>query len=131
VAQSFAEQVALQQRSVETLKASLEALRNKLQQAKAKAKVIIARAQSVRAAKSVRAAASRTTDVGAFEAFERLAERVADGEVEAAAAAELDVDSLEERFLRDEEDAEIEMELQSLKGRLALPGKQGPKAEAG
>jgi phage shock protein A len=131
VAQSFAEQVALQQKSVETLKASLEALRNKLQQAKAKAKVIVARAQSVRASKSVRAAASRTTDVGAFEAFERLAERVADGEVEAAAAAELNVDSLEERFLRDEEDAEIEMELQSLKGRLALPGKQGAKPETG
>ncbi|MFQ6096298.1 MAG: PspA/IM30 family protein [Armatimonadota bacterium] len=130
LARNFAEQVASQQKSVDTLKASLEALRNKLEQAKARAKVIIARAQRAKAAKSVQRAVAKTTDVGAFEAFERLAERVADDEVEAAAVAELDVDSLEERFRRDEEDAEIEFELQSLKARVAPAAKPESNSDA-
>ncbi len=124
--ETFAQQVESQERTVEALKASLDALYVKLDEARARSKLLIARAQRAKAQRAAQVVTAKAADTSAFDEFERLAERVADEELEVAAAAELDVDSLEEQFRKDEEDADVEFELQALKERLA-----GEKGEAG
>ncbi|MFQ6131196.1 MAG: PspA/IM30 family protein [Armatimonadota bacterium] len=125
--ESFAQQVASQERTVATLKASLEALYVKLDEAKARSKVLIARSQRARTQKKVQKMVDRAVDTSAFSEFERLAERVEDEEVEVAAAAELDVDDLERKFAKEEEDADVEFELQELKERLAAGAEGAPE----
>jgi len=125
--QCFAEQVESQERTVEALKASLDALHAKLDEAKARAKLVIARSRRTKVQKKVARTMGKVGDASAFREFERMAERVDDDELTLAAAAELDVDTLEEKFRSEEEDAEIEFELQELRERV---GKEGAPAES-
>jgi phage shock protein A len=129
--ETFTQQVDSQERTVEALKASLEALYVKLDEARARSKLVIARAQRAKATRGAQVVTAKAGDTSAFDEFERLAERVADEELEVAAAAELDVDGLEEKFRKDEEDADVEFELQALKERMAAEqGKAAGESQA-
>ncbi|MGD8240239.1 MAG: PspA/IM30 family protein [Armatimonadota bacterium] len=131
--QCFVEQVESQKRTVEALKASIAALNAKLDEARARAKLVIARSRRTKVQKKVERTMGKVGDTSAFREFERIAERVDDEELTLAAAAELDVDTLEEKFRRDEEDAEIEFELQELRERVTKEGAEaaGETAEGG
>jgi len=124
---SFAQQVESQERTVAALKASLEALYVKLDEARARSKLLIARSQRARTQKRVQKLVERAVDTSAFSEFERLTERVEDEEMEVAAAAELDVDDLERKFAKEKEDADVEFELQALKQRLAGEAQTAPE----
>jgi phage shock protein A len=128
--QCFTEQVESQERTVEALKASLDALHTKLDEARARAKLVIARSRRTKVQKKVARVAGKVGSASAFREFERLAERVDDEELTVAAEAELDVDTLEDKFRRDEEDAEVDFELQELRERLAKEGAEAVKPEA-
>jgi len=129
--QCFAEQVESQKKTVEALKASLDALHMKLDEARARAKLVIARSRRTKVQKKVARVVGKVGDTSAFREFERIAERVDDDELEIAAAAELDVDTLEEKFRKGEEDAEVEFELQELKERMAKESKAAKAGGAG
>ncbi|MFQ5809257.1 MAG: PspA/IM30 family protein [Armatimonadota bacterium] len=120
--QCFVEQVESQKRTVEALKTSIDALNAKLDEAKARAKLVIARSRRTKVQKKVARTMGKVGDTSAFREFERIAEHVDDEELTLAAAAELDVDTLEEKFRKDEEDAEIEFELQELRERVTKEG---------
>ena len=118
----LAKQIEQQQRSVETLKTSLAALRLKHDEARAESKVLIARAQRAKAQRKVQKVVGSSLDTSAFDAFERMADRIDEREIEVAAAAEVHVDTVEQRFEDAETDADVEHELARLKEKLA----QGP-----
>ena len=123
---SYTEQIATQENTVATLKTALAALRAKLSEARARSKVLVSKAQQTKAQDEVRRITSRSPDTSAFAEFERLAERIDERELAVVAAIELDVDTLEAKFEKQEEDAEIEAELAALKEAMA----QEPAASA-
>jgi len=123
---SYVEQIATQENTVATLKTALAALRAKLDEARARSKVLVSKAQQTKAQDEVRRIASRAPDTSAFAEFERMAERIDERELAVVAAIELDVDTLEAKFEKQEEDAEIEAELVALKEAMA----QEPAAPA-
>jgi phage shock protein A len=122
----YAAQIESQQRSVETLKTTLAALRAKLDEAKVQSRLLIARAQRAKTQQRVQQVVNRGTDTSAFEDFERMTEKIEERELEVVAATELQMDTLDERFEREEEQVDVEFELQQLKERMA---QETPRSE--
>ncbi len=115
----YAAQIESQKRSVDTLKTTLAALRAKLDEAKVQSKLLISRAQRAKTQQRVQQVVDRGTDTSAFEEFNRMAEKIEERELEVAAAAELQVDTLDERFKHEEQEIDVDFELQQLKDRMA------------
>ena len=122
LAQSYREQVEDQKVQVETLKSALQKLEQKLDEAKTKRDLLLARHRcSVSLGKAARAQ-SAIGDHSHGATFDRLKDRVQHSEAVATAEAELVSDEVGERLHRMERDTEIERLLTDLKGRRLLPG---------
>ena len=120
MAQSFQEQVNDQSSQVETLKAALIKLEQKLDEAKSKRELLLARhRRSVAMGKAARA----QSELGAQSkgaAFDRLKDRVNLNEAVASAEVEMVTDEMGERLVRLERDTEVERLLSELKNRRQL-----------
>jgi len=125
LSQSFQEQVNDQRAQVETLKAALFKLEQKLDEAKSKREVLLARHRRGmamdRAAKAQVAIGDRSKSV----TFDRMKERVAHTEATASAEIELLNDDVAEKLNRLDRDAEVERLLADLKTRRGLPERVG------
>ena len=122
LAQSFREQVDDQKAQVETLKGALQKLEQKLDEAKAKRDLLLARhRRSIALGKAARAQTA-IGDQSKSLSFDRLKERVHHTEAVAAAEVELVSDETGERLTRMDRDVEIDRLLADLKGRRRLPG---------
>ena len=122
LAQSFREQVGDQSAQVETLKGALQKLEQKLDEARSKRDLLLARQRrSVALAKAARAQGS-IGDQSKSPTFDRLKDRVHRSEAVATAEVELITDDVGERLHRMERDTEIERLLADLKARRLLPG---------
>ena len=122
LAQSFREQVDDQKTQVEMLKGALQKLEQKLDEARSKRDLLLARQRrSVALGKAARAQAA-IGDHSKGVTFDRLKDRVHHGEAVATAEVELVTDDVGERLHRMERDTEIERLLEDLKGRRRLPG---------
>jgi phage shock protein A len=121
VAQSYREQVDDQKLQVETLKGALVKLEQKLDEAKSKRDMLLARhRRSVALGKAARAQ-SGMGDNSKSVAFDRLKDRVQHAEAVASAEVELVTDDMGERLTRLDRDAEVERLLNELKTRRSLP----------
>jgi phage shock protein A len=120
MAHSFDEQVNDQSAQVETLKAALVKLEQKLDEAKSKRELLLARhRRSVAMGKAARAQTELgTQSKGA--AFDRLKDRVHHNEAVASAEVEMITDDTSERLVRLERDAEVERLLSEMKNRRQL-----------
>ena len=118
----------------EKLKASLRQLNDKIEEAKRKRSLLIAKQKRAQAQKRIHETLSGISDTSAFEAFNRMAEKIEDSERQSLASAELDEaltgDTLERQFSRLEATDESDMEgrLLDLKQRMGLL--TGGKGEA-
>lgn len=122
LAQSYREQVDDQKAQVETLKGALQKLEQKLDEAKAKRDLLLARhRRSVALGKAARAQTS-IGDQSKNISFDRLKERVHHSEAVATAEVELVSDDAGERLTRMDRDIEIDRLLADLKDRRRLPG---------
>jgi phage shock protein A len=122
LAQSFREQVDDQKAQVETLKGALQKLEQKLDEAKAKRDLLLARhRRSIALGKAARAQTS-IGDQSKSISFDRLKERVHHTEAVATAEVELVSDDAGERLTRMDRDIEIDRLLADLKDRRRLPG---------
>src|SRR5215471_3280396 len=122
LAQSYREQVDDQKAQVETLKGALMKLEQKLDEAKSKRDVLLARhRRSVALGKAARAQTA-IGDHSKSATFDRMKDRVHLGESVATAEAEMVTDDLGDRLHRMERDTEIERLLSDLKERRRLPG---------
>jgi phage shock protein A len=107
----------------EKLKVSLRQLNDKIEEAKRKKNILIARAKRAEAHKRIQETMSSMSDKSAFETFERMAEQIEHEERRLIAAAEvnedLSGDSLMHQF-QSLEKADADQQLAALKQRLGL-----------
>lgn len=125
LAQSFQEQVNDQKAQVETLKQALFKLEQKLEDAKSKREVLLARHRRSIAMDRAAKAQVAVGDGSKSASFDRMKERVAHTEATASAEIELLNDDMAEKLNRLDRDSEVERLLLDLKTRRGLPEKVG------
>jgi phage shock protein A len=117
----------------EQLKASLRSLNDKIEEAKRKKNILIARQRRAEAQRRIHETMSAMSDKSAFETFERMSERIEQTERRALAAAELNEelegDQLQQQFSQLEYKADADEQLLALKQKMGLlgPGTQAPR----
>lgn len=130
-----------QAQETEKLKASLRQLNEKIDEAKRKRNLLIAKQKRAQAQKRIHETMSGLSDTSAFEAFNRMADKIEESERKSLAAAEVDEaltgDTLETEFLKLEAgggDAGVDERLLALKqqmGLIAAPADEPKQLEAG
>jgi phage shock protein A len=98
----FGKQAQLQKDAVDKLKDQLRTLNDKIEEAKRKKNILIARQKRAEAQKTIQSTMSGLSDAGAFDTFERMATKVDQIEAEAEATTELGNeltgDTLQQKF---------------------------------
>jgi len=127
-----------QAQETEKLKGSLRQLNDKIEEAKRKRNLLIAKQKRAQAQRRIHETMSGLSDTSAFEAFNRMAEKIEESERRSLAQAEvaeaLSGDTLEHEFVRLEAgggDADVEDRLLALKAEMGLiagPAAEKPKA---
>jgi phage shock protein A len=127
-----------QSEETEKLKQALRQLNEKIEEAKRKRNLLIAKQKRALAQKRIHETMSGLSDTSAFEAFNRMADKIEDQERRSLAAAEvteaLEGDTVEQEFLRLEAGAgpsgDVDNRLLALKremGLIAAPEVEEPK----
>jgi phage shock protein A len=124
-ADGFKEQYEEQSKQVAVLKDALHALEAKKNEAETKKDLLIARSRRAKAETQIRTTLSGLDTSGAVAGFERMEEKVAREEARTSALAELDTDTVEQRFAMLETESEVERQLAELKARKALGTGEG------
>ena len=124
-----------QKEETEKLKASLRTLNDKIEEAKRKRNLLIAKQKRAQAQKRIHATMSGLSDQSAFEAFNRMAAKIEDDERRSLAQAEVNEaltgDSLEDEFVRLESGGEgggLDDRLLALKAQMGLLPGGAPEA---
>jgi len=121
----------------ENLKASLRQLNDKIEEAKRKKNILVARARRAEAQQRIQETMSGMSDKSAFESFERMSEKIEQQERKAIAAAELqsefEGDTLMQQFQALEYKGSADQQLLELKAKMGLlgPGQGGPARQLG
>jgi phage shock protein A len=129
----FGKQAQLQKDAVDKLKDQLRQLNDKIEEAKRKKNILIARQKRAEAQKTIQGTMSGLSDTGAFDTFERMSQKVEQIEAEAEAHAELGNeltgDSLQQKFKALEASStSTDDALAELKVKMGLP--PAPQAKA-
>ncbi len=118
LAKGYKEQLEEQTRSVKLLKTSLAALEAKIEEARRRKDLLIARQKRAQAQKAISEGMNGMSKSSALAVLERMEGKVKAAEIHAEAIAELEAESLEARFARlDNED--VDDELAKLKAKLS------------
>ena len=132
LALTFKDQWAKQKAAVEQLKKALRMLNDKIEEAKRKKNVLVARKKRAEAQKAIQETMSGLKDQSAFETFDRMAGKIDQLEAEAEAGAELQEeysgDVLASRFANLEKTAGADEDLMALKRKMGLAPPE-PEAE--
>lgn len=125
-----------QKQATETLRAQLGQLQKKIDEARRKKDLLIARQKRAEAQKSIQQTMGGLNDNSAFDAFDRMTEKVEQNEAEADAAGELAADlsgdNLEDKFAALEHESGTEDALAALKAKMGLaPPAVKPHAQLG
>ena len=108
----------------EALKLSLRQLNDKIEEAKRKKNILVARAKRAEAQQRIQETMSGMSDKSAFESFERMAEKIEDIERKALAAAELQQefsgDDLAQQFKSLEYKGTSDQQLLELKAKMGM-----------
>ncbi len=124
-----------QKRETEALRASLRELTDKIDEAKRKRNLLIAKQRRAQAQRRIHETMSGLSDTSAFEAFNRMAERIEDEERRNLAQAEVNEmltgDTLEQDFVRLEAgsaESDVDDKLLALKSKMGLLPSGAPEA---
>jgi phage shock protein A len=126
IATQFQQQWIGQKQAVEKLKDALRLLNNKIEEAKRKKNILIARKKRAEAQQQIANTMQGLGDTSAFDTFDRMAERIqlmeAEAEAGAELAGELSGDTLESKFLQLEQGggAAEDDALSELKAKMGL-----------
>lgn len=132
---TFQDQWTKQKNAVESLKKALRMLNDKIEEAKRKKNVLIARKKRAEAQRSIQETMHGLKDQSAFETFDRMSQKIDQMEAEAEAADEVQEeytgDRLAAEFSKLERGAGAEDDLLALKRKMGLAPAEAPKpAEA-
>jgi phage shock protein A len=126
ISAQFQQQWIAQKQAVEKLKDALRLLNNKIEEAKRKKNILIARKKRAEAQQQIANTMQGLGDTSAFDTFDRMAERIqlmeAEAEAGAELAGELSGDTLESKFLQLEQGggASEDDALSELKAKMGL-----------
>jgi phage shock protein A len=130
LATTFKDQWSKQKAAVDQLKKALRMLNDKIEEAKRKKNVLIARKKRAEAQKAIQETMSGLRDQSAFETFDRMAGKIDQLEAEAEAASEIQEeytgDSLTSRFANLEKTAGTDEDLLALKRKMGLAPPEPP-----
>jgi phage shock protein A len=133
LAEQFKDQWQKQKASVDQLKLALRALNAKIEEAKRKKNLLIARKKRAEAQKAIQETMGGLRNASAFETFDRMAGKIEQMEAEASAQAELNEeysgDVLAHKFSQLEQTKGAEEDLLSLKRKMGLAPPE-PEAKA-
>jgi phage shock protein A len=121
--------------AVNMLKSTLRQLNNKIEEAKRKKNVLVARKKRAEAQKAIHETMSGLAENSAFETFERMEKKIDQMEAEADAQAEISNeytgDALKDRFAALEANRGADMALQELKAKMGMaPAVEAPAPAA-
>lgn len=123
-AQGFEQQWQGQKQSVEKLKSALIKLNEKIEDAKRRKNLLVARAKRAEAEKTISDTMSGITSTSAFQTIDRMEEKIQQMEAEAQAttelAGEIGTDHLEEQFKK-LDTVETDAALRALKAKMGMP----------
>ncbi len=122
VARGFKAQWEEHRKMTSVLKDNLHTLEAKIEEAKRKKNLLVARAKRAEAQKTIQNAVSNIQQTGAFDALARVEAKVEEMEIETAAASELADTGIESRFAELEATADIDDELAAMKAKLLGTG---------
>ncbi len=132
LAAAYQEQWTKQKAAVEQLKKALRMLNDKIEEAKRKKNVLIARKKRAEAQRAIQETMSGLKDQSAFETFDRMAAKVDQIEAEAEAGSELAEeytgDVLASRFQQLEKTHGADDDLLALKRKMGMLPPEEPKA---
>lgn len=124
IAAQYQDQWQKQKAAVDKLKLALRALNDKIEEAKRKKNVLIARKRRAEAMKNIQETMSGLSDASAFETFDRMHQKIDQIEAEAEAhgeiAEEANGDVLKRRFRELEQTAGADADLEELKRKMGL-----------
>jgi phage shock protein A len=135
LAQQLQQQWLKQKQGVDQLKLALKALNDKIEEAKRKKILLIARKKRAEAQKAIQDTMSGLSSTSAFESFDRMASKIEHMEAEAEASAELSEqmtgDVLAKKFQQLEATAGADEDLVALKRKMGVlpPEPEPPKAQ--
>jgi phage shock protein A len=134
-ATTMKEQWAKQKKQVDQIKLALRVLNNKIEEAKRKKQILIARKKQAEARKKIQETMAGIQNASAFETFERMEEKILQMEGEADAAGELaeeySGDTLAHKFATLEQTKGADDELAALKQKMGMaPPPSAPTVEA-
>ncbi len=136
LAQQLQQQWFKQKQGVDQLKLALKALNSKIEEAKRKKVLLIARKKRAEAQKAIQETMSGLSGTSAFESFDRMASKIEHMEAEAEASAELSEqmtgDVLANKFNELEATTGADQDLLDLKRKMGVlpPEPEQPKAPA-
>src|SRR5262245_49762386 len=120
----FEEQWTSQKTAVDRLKDTLRTLNDKVEEAKRKKNILIARKKRAEAQKAIQETMSGLSDTSAFDTFSRMADKIDQLEAEAEAghelAGELSGDTLATRFKQLDKTSGADLALAELKAKMGL-----------
>jgi phage shock protein A len=130
-AQSLDDTWRRQAEETEKVKASLRELNDKIEEAKRKKNLLVAKQKRAQAQRRIHETMSGLSDRSAFEAFERVAEKIEDSERKSLAASQvteaLAGDTLETQFKQLETGDDMDRKLAELKRQMGLPSGEARK----
>jgi phage shock protein A len=134
LATALKDQWTKQKNAVEQLKNALRMLNNKIEEAKRKKNVLIARKKRAEAQRAIQETMSGMSNASAFETFERMSQKIDQIEAEAEASTEIAEqytgDTLAERFGKLEQTAGADDDLVALKRKMGVLPAEPPKEVA-
>src|SRR5579872_2016308 len=134
LAATLKDQWTKQKTAVDQLKKALRLLNDKIEEAKRKRNVLVARKKRAEAQKAIQETMSGLKDQSAFETFDRMAEKIDQIEAEAEAGAELAEeytgDVLASRFQQLEKTHGADDDLVALKREMGMLPPEEPKIAA-
>jgi phage shock protein A len=134
LAATLKEQWQKQKNGVEQLKTALRMLNNKIEEAKRKKNVLIARKKRAEAQRAIQETMSGMNNASAFETFDRMSQKIDEIEAEAEASSEIAEqytgDTLAEKFGKLEQTAGADDELVALKRKMGVLPPEAPRPEA-
>jgi phage shock protein A len=134
LATTYKDQWQKQKQAVEQLKTALRLLNNKIEEAKRKKNVLLARKKRAEAQKAIQETMSGLNNASAFETFDRMAAKIDQIEAEAEAAGEIAEqytgDTLAHKFGQLEASAGAEDDLAALKRKMGVLPPEPPKETA-
>jgi len=131
---AYKDQWQKQKTAVDQLKTALKLLNNKIEEAKRKKNVLVARKKRAEAQKAIQETLTGLNNASAFETFDRMSAKIDQLEAEAEATTELaeeaSGDTLAARFGKLEITAGAEDDLMALKRKMGVVPPEAPKEVA-